>query len=78
MPCGERLDYPSQESRRQKTVIIAITTTDFPKIIAGPIEFIALCNNDPGTIVIKSEMTFNRNGKLECTGGFGGRSMCDR
>jgi hypothetical protein len=45
MPCGEGPDYLIEESRRQETIVIAITASDFPKIIARPIEFVALCNN---------------------------------
>jgi hypothetical protein len=67
-----------KKSRRQETVIMAITAADFPKIIAGPIEFIALRNNDPGTLVVESEMTFDRRGNFDGTRGIGRRSMRDR
>jgi hypothetical protein len=63
---------------RQEAVVIAITAADFPKVIARPIEFVALCNNDPGTCVIQSEMTFNRGRNFDCTGRIGGRSLRDR
>lgn len=78
MPCGKGLDDLIEKSRRQETVIIAITAADFPKIIAGPIKFVALCNNDPGTLVVESEMTFDRSGNFDGTRGIGGRSMRDR
>src|SRR3954463_7263982 len=67
MPCGEGPDYLIEESRRQETIVIAITASDSPKIIARPIEFVALCNNDPGTRLIKSEMTFDRSRNFHCT-----------
>ena len=75
MPCGEGLDDPIEETRRQEAVVIAITAADFPKVIARPIEFVALCNNDPGTFVIKSEMPFDRGGNFNCASGIGGRIM---
>lgn len=78
MPCGEGRGDLIEETWRQEAVVIAITAADFPEIIAGPIEFIALCDNDPGTFVIKSEMTFDRGRNFNCTGGIGGRSMRDR
>src|SRR5258705_377439 len=75
MPCGEGFDDPIEETRRQEAVVIAITAADFPKVIARPIEFVALCNNDPGTFVIKSEMPFDRGGNFNCASGIGGRIM---
>src|SRR5216683_4348497 len=77
MPRGEGRDHQPKESRRQETVVIAITTADFPKIIAWPIEFVALCNNDPGPLVVKSEMTFDRGGNFNCGRWIGRRSMRD-
>jgi hypothetical protein len=77
MPCGEGLDDPIEETRRQEAVVIAIAAADFPKVIARPIEFVALCNNDPGTFVIKSEMPFDRGGNFNRASGIGGRIMRD-
>jgi hypothetical protein len=78
MPCGEGLDDLIEESRRQEAIVIPITAADFPKIIAWPIEFVALCNDDPGTLAIKSEMTLDRSGNFDGRSGIGGRSMRDR
>ena len=77
LPCDEGLDDPIEETRRQEAVVIAITAAEFPKVIARPIEFVALCNNDPGTFVIKSEMPFDRGGNFNCASGIGGRIMRD-
>ncbi len=78
MPRGEGPDYPIEESRRQEAVIIAIAAADFPKIIAGPIEFVALCDDDPGTFVVKSEMPFDRGGNFNGGRGISRSSMRDR
>jgi hypothetical protein len=78
MPCGEGRDDLIEESRWQEAVVIAIAAPNFPDIIARPIEFVALCNNDPGTLVIKAKMTFNRGGNFNCAQRIGGRSMRDR
>jgi hypothetical protein len=78
MPCREGADDLIEESGRQEAVIITVAAADFPKIIAGPIEFVALGHNDPGTLVVKSKMTFDRGGNFDGTRGIGGRSMCDR
>jgi hypothetical protein len=78
MPCGEGVDHLIEESWRQKTVMITITAADFPKIIARPIEFIALCNDDPRTLVIETEMTLYRGGNFNCTCGISWRCMGDR
>ena len=78
MPCGESLDHLIEESRRQEAVVITIAAADFPEIVARPIEFVALSDNDPGSLVIKSEVTFDRGGNFNRRRGFGGRSMRDR
>ena len=67
MPRGESPNDLIEETRRQEAVVIAITATDFPKIIAWPIEFVAFCNNDPRTLVIESKMTLYRRRKFDCT-----------
>jgi hypothetical protein len=77
MPCGKGLDDLIEESRRQEAIVIAIAAADFPKIIARPIEFVALRNNDPGTLVIKSEMTFDCSRNFNGARGIGGRSVRD-
>ena len=64
MPGGEGFYDLIEESRRQEAVVIAIAAADLAEIIAGPIEFVAFCNNDPGTLVIESEMTFDRSGNF--------------
>jgi hypothetical protein len=78
MPCGERLDDLIEESRRQEAVVITITAADFPEIVSRPIEFVALGDNDPGTCVIKSEVTFDRGGNFDRGRGIGGWSVRDR
>jgi hypothetical protein len=78
MPCGESLDDLMEESRWQEAVVIAITAADFPEIVARPIEFVALGDNDPGTCVIKSEVTFHSGGNFDGGRRIGGRSMRDR
>ena len=78
MPFGEGRDYPMEESRRQEAAIVAIGAADFPEIIARPIEFVALCNNDPRPLVVKSEMTLDCGRNFNCSRGIGGRSMRDR
>lgn len=60
MPSGKRFDYLIEESGWQEAIIVAIAAVDFPEIIASPMEFIALCNNDPETRIVKSEMTSDR------------------
>jgi hypothetical protein len=65
MPCGERLDDLIEESRWQEAVVITITAADFPEIVSRPIEFVALGDNDPGTCVIKSEVTLDRGGNFD-------------
>lgn len=66
MPGGKGRDYLVEESRRQEAVIVAIGAADFPEIVAGPIEFVAFCNNDPRTRVVKSEMTLDRRRNFNC------------
>ena len=78
MPCGKGRDDLIEKSRWQEAVVIAIAAPNFPDIIARPIEFVALCNNDPGTLVIKAKMTFDRGGNFNCAQRIGGRSMRDR
>jgi hypothetical protein len=78
MPRGEGHDYLIEESRRQEAIVIAIAAADFPKIIAGPIELVALCDNDPRTPVIKSEMMFDHSRNFDGASGVGRRSMRDR
>ena len=78
MPCREGADDLIEESRRQEAVVVAIAAADFPKIIARPIEFVALCHNDPGTFVVKSKMTFDRGGNFDGAREIGWSGMRDR
>ena len=78
MPCGEGFDDPIEKSRRQKAVVIAIAAADLSKIVARPIEFVALGDNDPGTLVIKSEMSLYRGGNFNGCRGIGRSRVCDR
>jgi hypothetical protein len=47
MPCRESLDDLFEKSRRREAVVITIAAPDLPKVVTRPIEFVALCNNDP-------------------------------
>src|ERR1700676_2656153 len=78
MPCAERLDHLIEESGWQEAVVITITAADFPEIVSGPIEFVALGDNDLGMCVVKSEVTLDRGGNFDSGRGIGGRSVRDR
>jgi len=78
MPGAEGFDDLPEESWRQEPVIIAIAATDFPQIIARPIEFVALRNDNPGAFFIQAKMDFDDGGDFDGACGIGGSSMGDR
>jgi len=78
MPRSEGLDDLLEESWRQEPVVVAIATADFSDVITRPIEFVAFCDNDPGALVIKSEMTFDRCGNFNGSRRIGQGRMRDR
>ena len=78
MPCSESIYDLLEESRRQEPIVVAIATADFPDIVTRPIEFVTFGNNDPGALVIKSEMTFDRCGNFNSRRRIGRRSMRNR
>jgi hypothetical protein len=78
MPRGESVDDPIEQPRRQEAVIVTVTSADLPDIIAGPPELVALRNDDPRSLVIKSEMVLDRDGNFNRAGGVDGRRMRDR
>ena len=78
MPGGEGLDDLIEESRRQEAVVIAVAAADLPNIIAGPIEFVALGNDDPGPFIVKPEMALDRSGNFNRACWIAGRRMRDR
>jgi hypothetical protein len=77
MPCDERLDDLTEESRRQKAVVIPISAANLAKIIARPIELVTLGHHDPGARIVKPEMPFDRGRNLDRAGGIGGLRMRD-
>jgi hypothetical protein len=78
VPRHEGVQYLIEKSRRQEAVVVAIPAADFPKVIPGPIEFIALADNDPGTVVVESEVTFDCRRNLDPAGRINRPGMRDR
>lgn len=78
VPRGKGFDNLTEQSRRQEAIIVTVSAADLPDIIAGPFELVALANNDPGTLVIESEMALDRGGNLNRASAIGRTSMCDR
>src|SRR3990172_8276056 len=78
MPSHEGFEYLTEKSRRQEAIVKTVFASDFPEIVTGPIEFIALGDDDPRTLVVQPEMPFHRRRDFDGTARVGSRRMRDR